>query len=653
MTGAGRGLGRGAALALARGGRARHAGRPLARTSWRRSRPEIEAAGGRAGVAVADVADEAQVEAALAAADAHAAGPRDDPRHRGGPQPHRPGRRSATTSPTGTGSWTSTCAARSSPAAPFGRRLLARGAGGRIVTLSSQMGVVGYPGRAAYCATKHAVNGLTKALAVEWAPHGIAVNAVAPTFVRTPMTEAMLADPAFAAEVAAAAADGPAREVGDVAAAVRLPRLRRAPPRSPGTCSRSTAAGRPGSPPPPDARGNGSGPIRSECPPAFVLSGPRIATSLLRDDALTSRSPARPPPRPRAARAVRRARRPRRGAARPAPPLRRRRDDRHDGRRAARTRRAHRRRRGAAQPSGLPPVLHLQDPELADRDRPRRRVGGGQPYPAPNPNFLVDGAPFLPVACEGDLTLATAFANSCIPIYQGIARAVGRRAYERALDALDYGNARVDGAPVDRFWLEGPLAIDAREQVRFLDRLRRGHVPFGRRAVADVRDMLVVERGPGYVLRGKTGWVFTTTPEVGWWVGSVERDGAAWTFALNLDITRPSTPRRAGHRARDPDRARGAAGCLAGRAAPVRLGAARSAVGCCARAFTAGIDGTPAGRSGSGPGPAPGSLRRRHPRLSIPRWKDRRSTGYGLRRPGFALHCGGGWLQIGRALQRL
>ncbi len=83
----------------------------------------------------------------------------------------------------------------------FGAALLRRGAPGAVVNMSSQMGTVGYPGRSVYCASKHAVEGLTKALGVEWAPHGIRVNAVAPTFVRTPMTEPMLADPDFAAEV--------------------------------------------------------------------------------------------------------------------------------------------------------------------------------------------------------------------------------------------------------------------------------------------------------------------------------------------------------------------------------------------------------------------------------------------------------------------
>jgi NAD(P)-dependent dehydrogenase (short-subunit alcohol dehydrogenase family) len=82
-----------------------------------------------------------------------------------------------------------------------GSDLLARGVPGSIVTVSSQMGAVGYPGRAAYCATKHAVDGLTRALAVEWARERIRVNAVAPTFVETPLTKPMLADPDFRAEV--------------------------------------------------------------------------------------------------------------------------------------------------------------------------------------------------------------------------------------------------------------------------------------------------------------------------------------------------------------------------------------------------------------------------------------------------------------------
>ena len=72
---------------------------------------------------------------------------------------------------------------------------------GRIVNLSSQAGFVALPTESVYCTTKAAVSHLTKCLAVEWGVHGITVNAIAPTFIRTPGTERWLADRAFEADL--------------------------------------------------------------------------------------------------------------------------------------------------------------------------------------------------------------------------------------------------------------------------------------------------------------------------------------------------------------------------------------------------------------------------------------------------------------------
>ena len=68
---------------------------------------------------------------------------------------------------------------------------------GKIINISSDAGTVGLPGRAAYCASKGGVNLVTKVLAIEWAQHNINVNAIAPAFIETPLTEPMLKDPAF------------------------------------------------------------------------------------------------------------------------------------------------------------------------------------------------------------------------------------------------------------------------------------------------------------------------------------------------------------------------------------------------------------------------------------------------------------------------
>jgi NAD(P)-dependent dehydrogenase (short-subunit alcohol dehydrogenase family) len=76
-----------------------------------------------------------------------------------------------------------------------GRRLIAQGRGGKVVLVSSPRGVLGHPGGySAYSPSKAGINLLTKTLATEWGPHGINVNAVAPTVFRSPVTAWMYAD---------------------------------------------------------------------------------------------------------------------------------------------------------------------------------------------------------------------------------------------------------------------------------------------------------------------------------------------------------------------------------------------------------------------------------------------------------------------------
>ena len=98
--------------------------------------------------------------------------------------------------------------------------MIRQGGGGRIINLSSQAGFVALPTESVYCMTKAAIAHLTKCLAVEWAPHGITVNAVAPTFIRTPGTVKWLADDDFRAELLARIPLGRVGDPVDVAGAV-------------------------------------------------------------------------------------------------------------------------------------------------------------------------------------------------------------------------------------------------------------------------------------------------------------------------------------------------------------------------------------------------------------------------------------------------
>lgn len=102
------------------------------------------------------------------------------------------------------------------------RRLIAAARPGSIINMSSQMGHVGAKERTIYCTTKFAIEGMTKSMAVELAPHGIRVNSIGPTFIETPMTAPYFENEDFKASVLSKIKLGRVGQVEDLAGALIL-----------------------------------------------------------------------------------------------------------------------------------------------------------------------------------------------------------------------------------------------------------------------------------------------------------------------------------------------------------------------------------------------------------------------------------------------
>jgi NAD(P)-dependent dehydrogenase (short-subunit alcohol dehydrogenase family) len=208
VTGASSGIGLAAAAALAQAGAAvlmvaRREAELLA------ARDAILKAGGQAGTLVLDITD-----LAATAGEITAHGPFDLLVNSAGLARHSP---ALDTSPEDFDA----AMALNLRAAYFLTREVARGlirAGkpGSLINISSQMGHVGGPDRAVYAASKHALEGMTKAMAIEWGPHGIRVNTLCPTFIRTPLAEQTLRDPARRAWIEAKIKLGRLGEVTDI-----------------------------------------------------------------------------------------------------------------------------------------------------------------------------------------------------------------------------------------------------------------------------------------------------------------------------------------------------------------------------------------------------------------------------------------------------
>jgi NAD(P)-dependent dehydrogenase (short-subunit alcohol dehydrogenase family) len=189
VTGAGRGIGLAAAAALAEAG--------AAVTLAARTAAEIEAAaeairaaGGLAETLVLDVADVAAVQDALATRPAFHA-------FVNNAGTNRPARFEDVTPEDFDAVMGLNLRGCFFAAQAVVKRMIAEGVRGSIINISSQMGHVGGPNRGVYCASKWAMEGWTKAMAIDLAPHGIRANTIGPTFIETPLTRPFFEKPEF------------------------------------------------------------------------------------------------------------------------------------------------------------------------------------------------------------------------------------------------------------------------------------------------------------------------------------------------------------------------------------------------------------------------------------------------------------------------
>jgi beta-lactamase class D len=136
---------------------------------------------------------------------------------------------------------------------------------------------------------------------------------------------------------------------------------------------------------------------------------------------------------------------------------------------------------------------------------------------------------------EKDMSMREAIALSAVPIYQELARRIGLERYREWLPRLDFGN-RQTGTIVDTFWLDGPLEISAVEEARFAARLAQQKLDASTRSQSIARDIIRLESRDGKILYGKTGWRFSSAPNLGWWTGWVEQNGQISAFSLNIDM---------------------------------------------------------------------------------------------------------------------
>ena len=149
--------------------------------------------------------------------------------------------------------------------------------------------------------------------------------------------------------------------------------------------------------------------------------------------------------------------------------------------------------------------------------------------------FKWDGVKRFSPDWNKDHNLRTAFEVSAAWFFVEASKRLGREKMQKYYDQVGYGNRNTNGFG-DAYWIGGELRVTPKEQVELLVRLYENDLPFSQHSIELVKDFMITEKTDKYVLRSKTGWSDAFTPQIGWWVGYVEREQNAYFFALEMDM---------------------------------------------------------------------------------------------------------------------
>lgn len=132
-----------------------------------------------------------------------------------------------------------------------------------------------------------------------------------------------------------------------------------------------------------------------------------------------------------------------------------------------------------------------------------------------------------------DMTVKEAFQLSAGWVFVELAKKIGRDSYKDYLTKSNYGNLNLSQNDTD-FWNFGDFAISPINQVEFINSLYDEKLPFSKRSLDIVKQVMITEQAEDYIIRAKTGWTRENNINTGWWTGYIVTKEGTYIFATRL-----------------------------------------------------------------------------------------------------------------------